>query len=186
MKAIRIVLPVLIMATGSFAQDVGYNYAQGTNYSKYHTYRWSPCKGADQLDQIADQEVKSAIDTELSKKGLTKTDAESSDLIVCYQVAVGQEKQFTTFDSGWGPGPGWGRGYGYGYGGGGGMSTTTSSTIHIGQLDFDMYDPATKQLIWRGTASKTLDPKAKPEKRRKNLAKAAAKLFKNYPPPIKG
>ena len=66
------------------------------------------------------------------------------------------------------------------------MSTTTSSTIHIGQLDFDMYDPATKQLIWRGTASKTLDPKAKPEKRRKNLAKAAAKLFKNYPPPVKG
>jgi hypothetical protein len=45
-----------------------------------------------------------------------------------------------------------------------------------------MYDPAKKQLVWRGTATKTLDPKAKPEKRQKNLAKAMTKLFKNYPP----
>ncbi|HKD07223.1 MAG TPA: DUF4136 domain-containing protein [Bryobacteraceae bacterium] len=185
MKAIRIVLPVLIFAAGSFAQDVRYNYASGTNYSKYHNYRWSPCKGADQLDQIQDQQVKAAIDAELTKKGLQRTDAENADLIVCYQVSVGQEKQFTTFDSGWGPGPGWGRGW-YGYGGGGGISTTTSSTIQIGQLDFDMYDAAAKQLVWRGTASKTLDPKAKPEKRQKNLAKACAKMFKNYPPPVKG
>jgi hypothetical protein len=62
------------------------------------------------------------------------------------------------------------------------MTTTTSSTIQIGTLDIDMYDQAAKQLVWRGTASKTIDPKAKPEKRQKNLAKAMKKLFKNYPP----
>jgi hypothetical protein len=39
--------------------------------------------------------------------------------------------------------------------------------------------------VWRGSASKTLDPKAKPEKRQKNLGKAMAKMFKNYPPPAK-
>ena len=45
-----------------------------------------------------------------------------------------------------------------------------------------MYDSAKKELVWRGTASKTLDPKAKPEKQQKNLAKAVEKLLKNYPP----
>jgi hypothetical protein len=45
-----------------------------------------------------------------------------------------------------------------------------------------MYDPSKKQLVWRGVASKTLDTKAKPDKRQKNLQKAAAKLLKNYPP----
>jgi len=30
-----------------------------------------------------------------------------------------------------------------------------------------------------------LDPKAKPEKREKNIAKAVEKLLKNYPPPVK-
>ena len=58
-------------------------------------------------------------------------------------------------------------------------------SIPIGQIDLDMYDPAKKQLVWRGVASKTLDTKAKPEKREKNLRKAAEKLLKNYPPPPK-
>jgi hypothetical protein len=67
------------------------------------------------------------------------------------------------------------------------MSTTTgqTSTIYIGQLALDMYDSTNRDLAWRGVASKTLDPKAKPEKQEKNLKKAVAKLLKNYPPPVK-
>jgi hypothetical protein len=47
-----------------------------------------------------------------------------------------------------------------------------------------MNDSAKHDLVWRGVASKTIDPKAKPEKRQKNLDKAVAKLLKNYPPPV--
>ena len=66
------------------------------------------------------------------------------------------------------------------------MSTTTgqTSTIYIGQLALDMYDSAKHDLVWRGVASKTIDPKAKPEKQEKNLNKAVAKLLKKYPPPV--
>ena len=72
------------------------------------------------------------------------------------------------------------------YGGDGEISTsTTTSTITAGQVDIDMYDPTAKKLVWRGTATKTLDVKAKPEKREKNLRKGVAKLLKNYPPPSK-
>jgi hypothetical protein len=39
-----------------------------------------------------------------------------------------------------------------------------------------MYDATQKDLVWRGVVSKTLDPKAKPDKRQKNLDKAVAKL----------
>jgi hypothetical protein len=63
------------------------------------------------------------------------------------------------------------------------MTTSQTSTIIVGQLDLDMYDREGKDLVWRGTATKTLDPKAKPEKRTKNLKKAVTKLLKNYPPP---
>ena len=45
-----------------------------------------------------------------------------------------------------------------------------------------MYDSTHKQLVWRGSASKTLDPKAKPDKKQKNINKAVEKLLKNYPP----
>jgi hypothetical protein len=45
-----------------------------------------------------------------------------------------------------------------------------------------MYDPATKQLVWTGRASKTLDPGADQGKKQKNLDNAMKKLLKNFPP----
>jgi len=113
-------------------------------------------------------------------QGLTKSEAETADLYIGYQAGVGQEKEYTSFDTGWGYGPGW-HGGGW-YGGGGGMTTGQTSTIYIGQLALDMYASTARTLIWRGVASKTLDPKAKPEKQEKNLRKAVAKVLKNYPP----
>jgi hypothetical protein len=73
----------------------------------------------------------------------------------------------------------------YGMGGGirwGGMGTATSSTISVGTLVLDIYDPTTKQLVWTGTAIKTLDPSSNPQKNQQRLDKAMAKLLKNYPP----
>jgi len=62
------------------------------------------------------------------------------------------------------------------------MGSATSSTINIGTLVLDMYDPGTKQLVWTGNATKTIDPSSNQEKNTKNLNKAMAKLLKNYPP----
>jgi hypothetical protein len=162
------------------AQDVTFNYDQSADFSKFKTYKWVLIKDAAQPDQLIDQQIKAAIDAELTKKGLSKTDGDNANLYVGYQVALGQEKQLNSYNTG---GGGWG--YGARWGGYGGMTTTTTSTIHIGTLVLDMYDPSAKQLVWRGQASKTLDANAKPDKRQKNLAKAVAKLLKNYPPPTK-
>ena len=167
------------------AQDVRYDFDKNQDFSKYKTYKWVPIKGADQPDELTSKKVTAAIDAELAKKGLTKTDADTADLYIGFQTAIGSEKQFTSYNTGWGYGGGWGGGW-YGYGG---MATSTtyssSSTVYIGQLDVSIYDPAQKQMVWRGNASKTLDPKAKPEKKEKNIAKAVEKLLKNFPPPIK-
>ena len=57
----------------------------------------------------------------------------------------------------------------------------TTSTIENGTLTVGLFDPAKKQLVWRGS-SKTLDIKKDPNKNYSNLEKAMAKLFKNYPP----
>ena len=67
---------------------------------------------------------------------------------------------------------------------GGGFSSVQgqTSTIPIGTLVVGRYDPARKQLIWRGDASKTVDLKKDPNKNYENLQKAMVKLFKNYPP----
>lgn len=175
------VVMLLTVIVSGFGQDVRYNYDKDTDFSKFKTYKWVLIKGATQADAITDKQIKNAIDAQLAAKGLTKTEEDNADLYVGYQTAIGTEKQFTSYDmGGWGYGPGWYRG-GW-YGGGGGMTTGQTSTIYSGQLVVDMYNPANHDLIWRGVVSKTLDPKAKPEKREKNLNKALTKLFKKYPP----
>jgi hypothetical protein len=162
------------------AQDVRYNFASGQDFSKYRTYKWVQISGTDRLNQLAEEKLQAAVDAQMTKKGLTRTNAEEADLYVAYQAAVGQEKEYTSYSSDWGYGPGW-----YGRGMGGGITTGETSTIYVGQLTLDMYDPAQKKLVWRGNAAKTLDAKAKPEKQQKNLDKAMAKLLKNFPPPPK-
>jgi Domain of unknown function (DUF4136) len=150
-------------------QDVRYNYMPGTDFSKYHSYRWVSIEGGAHPNQIVDAEIKRSVDSQMASKGLTKTDSDKADLYIGYQTAVDQEKQWN----------------GFGMGGGlrwGGMASATSSTIAIGALVLDMYDPSTKQLVWTGTATKTLDPSSNQEKNQKNLNKAMQKLLKNYPP----
>jgi len=172
---------LLLVASSALAQDVRYNYDKSANFAGFKTYKWVVIKGASQLSDLPDRQVKAAVDAELAKKGLSKTDGETADLYIGYQAGVGQEKQYTSFDTGWGYGPGW---YGAGWygGGGGGMTTGTTSTIYVGQLALDMYSTAPKTLVFRTVASKTIDTEAKPEKQQKNLAKAVTKMLKNYPP----
>lgn len=177
-------LSVIIMLAAGIAagQDVRYNFDRDADFSKFKTYKWVTLKNAAKLDDLVDKQIKAAVDAELARKGLSKVDDDNADLYVGYQAAVGQEKQFTSYNTDWGYGGGWYRG-GW-YGPAGGMSTTTgqTSTIYKGQLALDMYEPANHSLVWRGVGSKTIDPKAKPDKQQKNLQKAVAKILKNYPP----
>ena len=178
---IGFVIALLVMwCSAASAQDIKFNYLQGTDFSKYKTYKWVQVPNVQYPNSIVDDQIKRAIDAQLATKGLSKTE-DNPDLYVTYQVAVNQEKQWNAYSTGGGY---WGWG---GWGGWGGMQTTTatSSTINIGTLDCDIYDVAAKKQIWRGEASKTLGSGKDPKKVEKNLNKAMAKLFKKYPPPAK-
>jgi len=160
---------VLMVCALSAGQDVRYNFMPGTDFSKYHTYKWVNIEGGGHPNQIVDAQIKQSVDSQLGSKGLTKTDAENADLLVGYQIAVDREKQWNA----------------YGMGGGirwGGMGTATSSTINVGTLVLDLYDPAAKQLVWTGNATKTIEPSKNREKNQEKLDKAIQKLLKNYPP----
>jgi hypothetical protein len=173
------------MALGAaVAQDVRYNFDKKTDFSKFKTYKWVDIKDAKKFDDLVDKQIKQSVNTQLVAKGLSQTEGDA-DLLIGYQGAVGQEKEFSSYDTSWGYGGGWGRGGWYGGGPSSGFSTGQTSTIYIGQIAIDMYDSNNKDLVWRGVASKTLDMKAKPEKQEKNMNKAMEKLFKKYPPEVK-
>lgn len=165
-------LGMLVAGAGAaLAQDVTVNYVPGTDFSQFKTYKWVEIKGAEKPDQILDAQITQAVEKTLAGKGFAKTTSDTADLFIAYQLALTQERQWNTYNTG---------GYGWRYGGG--MGTTTSTTIHIGTVALDMYNVAAKELVWKGQASKTVDAGASPEKRQKNLDKAMAKLLKDFPP----
>jgi hypothetical protein len=168
----RIVLVVAVVGCCvALAQEVLGNFILGTDFSKYHTYKWFSVEGSAYPNQMVDAQIKQSVDSHLASKGLTKTDDDKADLYVGYQIAVDQQKQWKGYVTG--DGHPWD-----------GMPAATSvfSTIGVGTLVLDMYDPATKQLVWTGTATKTLDPSSNQEKNMGNLDKVIQRLLKNYPP----
>lgn len=162
-----LVAAVMLVTAGALAaQDVRYNSMPGADFSKYHTYKWVNA-GRAHPDQIMDAEIKQAIDSQLTTKGMTKTDDDKADLYIAYQTAFNQETQWDVSGS---------RAFGMASG------SWTSSTISVGTLVLDMYDPGRKQLVWTGSATNTIDTSSNQEKHMKKLDKAMAKLLKNYPP----
>ena len=118
-----LLLPIALLLAGAgtaAAQDVRYNFDSQANFASFKTYKWVTIKGAQKLPDLAERQVMAALDAELSKKGLMKSDSDGADLYIGYQAAVSQEKEYTSFDTGWGAGPAYGRGW---YGAGGGMTT---------------------------------------------------------------
>ena len=197
----------LLFSSGNLsAQDVHYNYARGTNFSAYKTYQWvempnssskadaprsngtiAPPPGLTPLprdgasgdlpafaanDQLIGEDIKRAVDEQLAQKGLTRVES-GGDLQVAYHAVVREEKGVDVNGTAWG-----GRGYGWWDGSVQGQT----STVPVGTLIIDLYDPSLNRLVWRGDASKTIDLKKDPNKNYRNLQKAMAKLLKNYPP----
>ncbi len=164
-------IAVVILATAAIAQDVKTNYLPGTDFKKFKTYKWVTIEGAAQPDQIVDAQIKLAIDSVMASKGFTKVTDETAHLYIGYQAAVREEREWTAYGTG---GLRWA-----------GMGTATSTTIKVGMVELDMYDPAAKSLVWKGLASNTIDPGNDAEKTQKKLNKGAAKLLKNFPPKSK-
>lgn len=178
---LRALLALLFMVAGAYCQDIHYNYYRGANFAAYKTYQWVdlPGPGGAVPDQLIDQSIKRAVDEQLAQKGLTRVEKDA-DLGVAYHAVIHEEKGLNLSAFGTGAGP-WGGGWGAL---GNGTVTGQTSTIPVGMLLIDMYDPAKKQLIWRGDATKTIDLKKDPDKNYRNLQKVMAKVFKNYPPPL--
>lgn len=160
----------------ALAQQVHYDYHRSANFRAYNTYQWVDFKPVDVGDQLLDRDIKRAVDAQLAGKGMRRVDS-GGDLLVGYHAAISPEK---TFDSqGWDgpfmPGP---------WGSWSSNTRVTSSTIEVGRLVVGLFDPATKQLVWRGSASKTLDIRKDPDKNYRALEKAMAKLFSRFPPGV--
>jgi hypothetical protein len=171
---------LFLLACTSADPEVRYNFDTRVDFSKLKTYKWVTLKDSPPLDGVWDAQIKASVDSELARKGLAKTEAESADIFIGYQAGTDKETQLKSYKTDWGYGSGWSPGSWYGNVGG--ATAVQTSTIYIGQLAIDIYDSKNRALAWRGVASKSIDPKASRGKQQKNVARAVQALLKNYPP----
>ena len=150
----------------AFAQDVTYDFDRAANFGAYHSYAWA--RGTEVADELNHKRIVNAVDTQLTAKGLSRAAANGEpDLLVAYHAALDRNLQITHL----GAGP-------YRFGSG----SARVEPIVTGALAVELIDARTGSVVWRGIATKELDPDVTPEKREKNIARATEKLFKNYPP----
>ena len=167
MKRASLGIPILVVCAVlipvmAWAQKVRIGYDRDINFSKYRTFAWKD--GQPAPNPLTHKRIVNAIEGQLASRGWTKIDASPSAVVV-YYAAIGEQRQLNA----WGSGPRWS-----------GHGTVKIETILTGQLIVDVYDAASKQLIWRGFVSDTVSDK--PEKNAKLLNDAVAKLFKQFPP----
>jgi hypothetical protein len=171
-RLVSLAYVLILTSTVVSAQQVVYNFMPGTDFSKYHTYKWVDIPSNVHPNQIVAQEIRDAVNNVLAAKGFALATGDKADLNVGYQCSVDQERQWNA----------WGMGGGLRWGG---MASAESSTITNGMLAVDFYDPTSQQLIWRGSAAQTLNPSGNQQKDIERLNKAVAKLLRNFPPTAK-
>ncbi len=166
-------LGLLLIAVPAFAQKVNVDWDRDYQ-GPWETYAWAASKDAAQ-NPLVDQRIVKAIDYWLTMRGRREVKPEENpNVIVTYHTNTKDEVVVTADTMGYGYGPG------FYWGGGMGMGTTTarSHTYTKGTLVVDVWDAKEKKLLFRGTATDTVDDN--PEKMEKKINKCVEKMVKEF------
>lgn len=167
----HLLVPAVLGAAAIAFAAVHTDYDHHADFSRYHTYSWIGVRAGNSLWQ---DRIMSTVDSQLAAKGWQRV-ASGGDAAVSAFGKTTEQETLQTFYNGF---PGWG------WAGWDGMATTEAIPQAVGNLTVDVFDGATKKLIWRGTASDTLS--GKPEKNEKKLDHSVSEMFDHFPPNSKG
>jgi hypothetical protein len=63
---------LLLIASRVLSQDVHCEFDNKVDFSKFKTYKWVTFKNVAPIDKLTDEQIKTAFDAALTRKGLTK------------------------------------------------------------------------------------------------------------------
>jgi hypothetical protein len=160
---------VSLTAMSALAQTVTYDYDSAANFASYKTYAWT--RGTELTDELTHARVVRALDAFLAAKGLSRVEPNARpDVFLAYHASFEQDLEFSGATHGWGPfGPDrWG--------------SARIQPLLVGLLLVNISDAQTGAIVFRSFANSDVRLTDKPEIRDRKIAKAAGKMFQNYPP----
>ena len=164
-----------LLALAAHAQKIQVTYDPNLDFAKFKTFAWGEHDAVSRPMLAA--AIAGAIEEELTKRGLQKTDSHpdlyvqmygstDSDMAVSYSDLYSGYAGIPPFDQNflmWGAAPG----------------ATTTVVVHKGQLVVDLIDAAHKKIAWRGVAKEKLSDNR--VKIVDQVNTAVEKMFKKYP-----
>jgi hypothetical protein len=127
---------VLLVGSGCASTRIHSEVAPQAQLAQYRTYAWESPSGTPERPQtILDQDVRTALGTQLPKRGFVEASSGAPDFLVGFHVL--REHKMAVTD--------WGSGL-YGW-----APEVTSYTE--GTLIVDFIDPKTYSVFWRGSAT---------------------------------
>ncbi|PWT89701.1 MAG: hypothetical protein C5B55_10900 [Blastocatellia bacterium] len=175
MKALTTIALILLSVVAVTAQKVKVGSDPATDFSKYKTYAWD--QGAAGLNPYVNQMIIEAVDNAMAAKGIKKV-ASEPDLVVA--AVVSTDSDLVMSNPSWAPSLN-------------SISTGIAAApqswpVTKGTLVVDISDAKTKNGVWRGTATHTLEHGPTGDKAHdaksvaKPINKAVEKMFKQFPP----
>ncbi len=163
-------LSLILGAHTLAAQSVTYDFDKSTDFAKYKTYAW--VDGGNIPDEFNHKRIVSAVDAQLGAHALTQVkQTDHPDLLVGYRAGFEQSLEVNASSSDFGP-----------YRWGNRTGSARAQDVTVGTLFVVLRDASTQSVVWRASATADINRTASPERRDRNIQKAAEKMFKHYPP----
>lgn len=157
-KWLAAVLVTSTLALSAQAQKPQIQWNNNYDWDAVQTFAWqdTPETSLEEKNPFMHSLIKNTIEAELATSGLTEVEA-NPNVWVNYHASTTTDVQLRTDSYGYSFGgygmAGWGY---YGMAAGPVSSTTRAIEYTRGTLVVDIWDAASKQLVWRGTVSDTL------------------------------
>jgi uncharacterized protein DUF4136 len=157
-KSLAAVLVASTLALSAQAQKPQIQWNNNYDWDAVQTFAWqdTPDTSLEERNPFMHSLIKNTIEAELATSGLTEVEA-NPNVWVNYHASTTTDVQLRTDSYGYSFGgygmAGWGY---YGMAAGPVSSTTRAIEYTRGTLVVDIWDAASKQLVWRGTVSDTL------------------------------
>jgi hypothetical protein len=162
-----------------------YDYDPGYGFPEAGTWGFMPePESGDRMSEseLAHRRIRTAIEIVMDAKGFREVD-ENPDIRIGYHTATQEEVTHEVVNSYY---DGWGYGYyrrPYYYGG---MmvehTTVRDRRWEVGTLVVDVYDVASRELVWRGSGEETVHHARDPQKEQAHITEAVTKIMEPFPP----
>ncbi|NQX76924.1 DUF4136 domain-containing protein [Gilvibacter sp.] len=164
-------LVVLVMSSCTSVRVVS-DYDTTASFNTYQSFAFfKPGVDKAQISDLDKKRILRAIDTELTAKGMIKSD--NPDLLI--SIFTKERERVDVYNNNFGWGWGWNPWWGGGFGG----STVSSRTE--GTLYIDLIDTTTNELVWQGMGTANISHLSV-DKKIARIQEIVGKILEEYPP----